>query len=197
MSDTWIVIGLGNPGDRYARTRHNVGQMAVDVLAARAGAKWQRHKSGAVIASVRVGTGPGGLPGPRAILAKSTGYMNESGRPLAALARAEGVEPERILVIHDELDLPAGELRLKVGGGEGGHNGLKSISANLTTQAYARLRIGIGRPPGQQDPADYVLREVKGAVAEEMAVDVVLAADAVEAVLLEGFERAQMKLHTD
>lgn len=196
MSDTWIVMGLGNPGIRYERTRHNVGQMVMDVLAIRAQARFVRHRSRCVVANVTVGTLPGGAPGPKAILAKSTGYMNLSGEPLAALARAEGVGPERILVVHDELDLPPGVLRLKQGGGEGGHKGLLSISAHLGTQDYARLRIGIGRPPGQQDPADYVLRDFR-AEKDEMAVAVVLAADAVQAVLLEGFTKAQMDLHTE
>ncbi|HZK06268.1 MAG TPA: aminoacyl-tRNA hydrolase [Actinomycetaceae bacterium] len=196
MSETWIVMGLGNPGDRYARNRHNVGQMVVDVLAARAGARFQRHRSRAVVANVRVGTIAGGAPGPKVILAKSAGYMNESGRPLGALAKAEGVGPERILVVHDELDLPTGTLRLKIDGGEGGHKGLKSITSHLGTQEYARLRIGIGRPPGQMDPADYVLRDFRGKEGEEMAVVVVEAADAVEAVLTQGFSKAQMELHT-
>lgn len=196
MGEKWLVMGLGNPGDRYARTRHNVGQMVVDVLAHRARARFQRHRSRAVVAGVRIGTLPGGAPGPQAILAKSTGYMNLSGEPLAALIRAEGVELDHVLVVHDELDLPPGELRLKVGGGEGGHNGLKSISQHLGTRDYARLRIGIGRPPGQMDPADYVLREWRGKDAEEALVTVVEAADAVESVLINGFARAQMELHT-
>nr|NLD40501.1 aminoacyl-tRNA hydrolase [Actinomycetales bacterium] len=195
MAEKWLVMGLGNPGDRYERTRHNVGQMVVDVLAHRARARFQRHRSRAVVAPVRIGMLPGGAPGPQAILAKSTGYMNLSGGPLAALARAEGIEVDRILVIHDELDLVPFELRLKLGGGEGGHNGLKSISQHLGSRDYARLRIGIGRPPGQMDPADYVLREWRGKEAEEALVTVVEAADVVESVLVNGLAKAQMELH--
>jgi len=196
MGGTWLVRGRGTRGARYARTRHNVGQMVVDLLAHRAKVRFQRHRSRALVATARLGTLPGGAPGPQVILAKSTGYMNLSGEPLGALVRAEGVELDRILVVHDELDLPPNELRLKIGGGEGGHNGLKSISQHLGTRDYARLRIGIGRPPGQMDPAEYVLREWRGKDAEEALVTVVEAADVVESVLLHGFDRAQMELHS-
>src|SRR5660398_255373 len=120
MGDPWLVVGLGNPTDRYARNRHNVGQMVVDLLAGRAGARWTSHKSRALVAEARLGVLPGGAPGPRVVLTKSTGYMNVSGGPVAALARALGIEPARILVVHDELDLPLGSLRLKLAGGEGG-----------------------------------------------------------------------------
>lgn len=196
MSDTWIVYGLGNPGDRYARTRHNVGQMVVDLLAARASARWTAHKSKTLISKARIGTLPGGAPGPAVILAKSTGYMNESGRPIAHLMNAEGINTAHLLVVHDELDLPSHELRLKYGGGEGGHNGLKSISQFLTTKDYARLRIGIDRPPGRMDPADYVLQNFPASERTEVDVTLQLAADAVEDVLTLGFEKAQMDLHT-
>lgn len=196
MSDTWIVMGLGNPGDRYATTRHNVGQMVVDELARRAGTPFTKHRSRTTVATARIGTLPGGAPGPKVILAKSQGYMNESGAPLKALMRAEGTDVEHLLVVHDELDLPLSTLRLKIGGGEGGHNGLKSISAHLGTKDYARLRMGIGRPPGTQDPADYVLQPFGKKDAVEMAIVVQEAADAVEAVLVDGFAKAQMALHT-
>lgn len=196
MSDTWIVMGLGNPGDRYAATRHNVGQMVIDELARRAAAQFTRHRSRTSVANARIGTLPGGAPGPKVLLAKSQGYMNESGVPLKALMRAEGVDAQHLLVVHDELDLPLSTLRLKIGGGEGGHNGLKSISANLGTKEYARLRMGIGRPPGTQDPADYVLQPFSRKDATEMAIVVQEAADVVEAVLLDGFTKAQMALHT-
>ena len=196
MAETWLVVWLGNPGVRYEATRHNVGQMVVDVLAQRAGARWTAHRSKAVIAKARLGTLPGGAPGPAVILAKSTGYMNESGRPLAHLMHAEGIDTAHLLVVHDELDLPSHDLRLKYGGGEGGHNGLKSISRFLTTKDYARLRIGIDRPPGRMDPADYVLTNFPSAERTEWDVTVQLAADAVEDVLIRGFEKAQMDLHT-
>ncbi len=196
MGDPWLVVGLGNPTDRYARNRHNVGQMVVDLLAGRAGARWTSHKSRALVAEVRLGVLPGGAPGPRVALAKSTGYMNVSGGPVAALARALGIEPARILVVHDELDLPLGSLRLKLAGGEGGHNGLKSVTQHLGTREYARLRIGIGRPPGQMDPADYVLRDFAKNEQPEIAVVIEEAADAVIAVVTQGLEKAQMELHT-
>ena len=196
MGDPWLVVGLGNPTDRYARNRHNVGQMVVDLLAGRAGARWTSHKSRALVAEVRLGVLPGGAPGPRVVLAKSTGYMNVSGGPVAALARALGIEPARILVVHDELDLPLGSLRLKFSGGEGGHNGLKSVTQHLGTREYARLRIGIGRPPGQMDPADYVLRDFAKNEQPEIAVVIEEAADAVIAVVTRGLEKAQMELHT-
>ena len=196
MGDPWLVVGLGNPTDRYARNRHNVGQMVVDLLAGRAGVRWTSHKSRALVAEVRLGVLPGGAPGPRVVLAKSTGYMNVSGGPVAALARALGIEPARILVVHDELDLPLGSLRLKLAGGEGGHNGLKSVTQHLGTREYARLRIGIGRPPGQMDPADYVLRDFAKNEQPEIAVVIEEAADAVIAVVTEGLEKAQMELHT-
>lgn len=197
MSAPWLVIGLGNPTERYAGTRHNAGQMTVDLLARRHRANWTSHRgSRALVADTRLGVLPGGAPGPRVVLAKSTGYMNLSGQPVAALARALGIPLGRVLAIHDELDLPLGTLRLKVGGGEGGHNGLKSITQHLGTNEYARLRIGIGRPPGQMDPADYVLRDFGKIEQAELAVVLEEAADAVEAVATAGFERAQMALHT-
>lgn len=196
MGDPWLVVGLGNPTDRYARNRHNVGQMVVDLLAGRAGARWTSHKSRALVAEARLGVLPGGAPGPRVVLAKSTGYMNVSGGPVAALARALGIEPARILVVHDELDLPLGSLRLRLAGGEGGHNGLKSVTQHLGTREYARLRIGIGRPPGQMDPADYVLRDFARNEQPEIAVVIEEAADAVIAVVTQGLEKAQMELHT-
>jgi len=149
------------------------------------------------VAEVRVGVLPGGVPGPRVVLAKSTGYMNVTGGPVAALARSLGIEAARILVIHDDLDLPLGILRLKVGGGEGGHNGLKSITQHLGTRDYARLRLGIGRPPGQMDPADYVLRDFSKVEQPEISVVLEEAADAVVDVVVNGFDKAQMVLHTD
>ncbi|MDO4243213.1 MAG: aminoacyl-tRNA hydrolase [Actinomyces sp.] len=196
MSSPWLVVGLGNPGPRYARHRHNVGRMVIDVLAGRAGARLTRHKARAQVADLRLGVLPGGAPGPRALLAEPEVLMNLSGGPVAALAQFYGVDPhERLLVVHDELDLPAHELRLKRGGGEGGHNGLRSISAALRTKGYARLRVGVGRPPGRQDPADFVLSEVPAREREALAVTVERAADVVEAVVAQGFQPAQQRLH--
>lgn len=197
MSDPWLVIGLGNVEARYARNRHNVGHMVVDVLAGRAGSRWSRHKARAQVVQARLGVMPGGAPGPRVILAKPASLMNVSGGPVKALAQFYGIDPAtRLLVIHDELDLPAHELRLKRGGGEGGHNGLRSISQALGTRDYARLRVGIGRPPGRQDPADYVLSDFPARQRQELAVTLEQAADAVEAVVTRGFEVAQQEVHS-
>lgn len=196
MTDPWIVVGLGNPGPDYAHNRHNAGQMALDVLAARIGGRFTTHKSRALVCEGRLGVMPGGAPGPRVVLARPGGYMNVSGGPVAALCAFYGTGPERLLVIHDELDLPSESLRLKFGGGEGGHNGLRSISAALGTRDYLRLRVGIGRPPGRQDPADFVLRDFPVAERADLAVTLEEAADAVEDVLTLGLDSAQLRLHT-
>ncbi|MGC5628610.1 aminoacyl-tRNA hydrolase [Georgenia sp. Z1344] len=195
-SDLWLVVGLGNPGPRYAGNRHNVGQMIVELLAQRGGAELTTHKSRASVADVRLGTGPGGVPGPRVILARPGSYMNLSGPPVAALAQFYSIEPGRVLVVHDELDLAPDTLRLKIGGGEGGHNGLRSITRSLGTKDYARLRVGIGRPPGRMDPADYVLQNFSAAERTELGVTLEIAADTVADVVTEGLQRTQMRLHT-
>lgn len=197
MSDPWLIIGLGNPETRYARNRHNVGHMVVDVLAGRTGSRLSKHKARAQAAEARIGLMPGGAPGPRAVLAEPSSYMNESGGPVKALVQFYGIDPtERLLVVHDELDLPAHELRLKRGGGEGGHNGLRSISQALGTKDYVRLRVGIGRPPGRQDPADYVLSDFPGRERAELEVTLEEAADAVEQVVTLGLAEAQQRLHS-
>lgn len=197
MSDPWLIIGLGNPEPRYARNRHNVGRMVIDVLAGRAGARLTGHKTRARLAEARLGVMPGGAPGPRGILAEPASYMNLSGGPVKALIGFYRVDPTaRLLVIHDDLDLPAHALRLKRGGGEGGHNGLRSIGRALGTRDYARLRVGIGRPPGRQDPADFVLSDFPARERGELGVTLEQAADAVEAVVELGFEAAQQRLHS-
>ena len=197
MSDPWLVIGLGNPEARYARNRHNVGRMVIDVLVGRAGARLTGHKARARLAEARLGVMPGGAPGPRVILAEPESYMNLSGGPVRALVDFYRVDPAaRLLVIHDDLDLPAHVLRLKRGGGEGGHNGLRSIGRALGTRDYARLRVGIGRPPGRQDPADFVLSDFPARERGELGVTLEQAADAVEAVVELGFEAAQQRLHS-
>lgn len=197
MSDPWLIIGLGNPETRYARNRHNVGHMVVDVLAGRTGSRLSKHKARSQAAEARIGLMPGGAPGPRAVLAEPSSYMNESGGPVKALVQFYGIDPtERLLVVHDELDLPAHELRLKRGGGEGGHNGLRSISQALGTKDYVRLRVGIGRPPGRQDPADYVLSDFPGRERAELEVTLEEAADAVEQVVTLGLAEAQQRLHS-
>jgi peptidyl-tRNA hydrolase, PTH1 family len=181
-------VGLGNPGPDYAATRHNAGVMVLDVLAARAGARLSAHRRGrADVAEVRVGP----LPGVRAVLARPRSYMNTSGGPVAALLAYYDVPVERLVVLHDELDLPLGALRIKQGGGDNGHNGLRSLRQSLGTGEFLRVRIGIGRPPGRMDPADYVLRPFAAAERDEVALVVERAADAVEVLLLDGLDNAQ------
>lgn len=196
MTGPWLVVGLGNPGPTYAGNRHNVGQMVVDVIAGRVAGSFTSHKARAAVLDARLGTLLGGAPGPRVILAKPASFMNVSGGPVGALCAFYGVEVDRLLVVHDELDLPAETLRLKRGGGEGGHNGLRSISAVLGSRDYVRLRVGIGRPPGRMDPADYVLRDFSAAERAGLGVTLEDAADAVEDVVTLGLEKAQLRLHT-
>ena len=192
--DPWLVVGLGNPGPEYAGHRHNVGAMVLDVLAADLGMRFSRHKARADVAEGRLPPA-GGRPGPRVVLAKPGSYMNESGGPVSGLVRFFRVPPARLLVVHDELDIPFADLRLKVGGGEGGHNGLRSISTSLGTKDYCRLRFGIGRPPGRMDAADYVLHNFSGAERKELGVLLAEAADAVRDVAVVGWERAQASLN--
>jgi peptidyl-tRNA hydrolase, PTH1 family len=187
----WLVVGLGNPGKEYAANRHNVGFMVADLLAARIGAKFGRNKR----AHAEVAEGRLGFGGPKLILAKPLTYMNLSGAPVVALAQFFKVPVDNVVAVHDELDLPYGQVRSKRGGGEGGHNGLRSMSKSLGTKEYARVRFGIGRPPGRQDPADYVLSDFPAAERKELEFLVDRAADVVEAVVLEGVEWAQNKYH--
>lgn len=190
----WVVVGLGNPGPRYAGNRHNVGQMTVDELAARTCGTFRAHRGHAQLADVRLGTGPGGVPGPRVVLVKSTGYMNLSGGPVASVLAVHG-DREHLVVVHDDLDIPFGQVRLKLGGGEGGHNGLRSISASLGTRDYIRVRVGIDRPPPRIDPADYVLSDFSPAERRELPWTVDAAADAVEMVIAHGLAAAQQRFH--
>ncbi|GAB2455541.1 aminoacyl-tRNA hydrolase [Jatrophihabitans fulvus] len=186
--DRYLVVGLGNPGPKYAGTRHNAGFMVVDLLAERVGGRFKSHRSRADVVEGRLA----GLP---VVLAEPRSYMNESGGPVKAVAAFFKIPSERIVVVHDELDVPFGSLRIKRGGGDGGHNGLKSITSALGGPQYARVRFGIGRPPGRQDPADYVLRDFSAAERKDLAFEVDRAADAVEAVLAEGVEAAQNRFH--
>ena len=189
MSD-WLVVGLGNPGPTYAGNRHNVGFMVLDLLAERAGSRFKAHKGRADLVEGR-------LVGVRALLAKPKCYMNESGGPTASLRDFFKVATDRIVVVHDELDIPYGTLRLKVGGGDNGHNGLRSITSSLGSKDYLRVRVGIGRPPGRQDPADFVLKDFSGAERKEVGFHVDRAADAVEALLVTPLEAAQNVFHVD
>jgi PTH1 family peptidyl-tRNA hydrolase len=191
MTEPWLVVGLGNPGKEYAANRHNVGFLVADLLASRVGAKFGRSKR----AHAEVAEGRLGFGGPKLILVKPLTYMNLSGGPVAQLAQFFKVPLENVVAVHDELDVPFGEVRAKRGGGEGGHNGLRSMSKSLATKDYARVRVGISRPPGRQDPADYVLSDFSGAERKELDFLVDRAADVVEAVVLEGVEWAQNKYH--
>jgi peptidyl-tRNA hydrolase, PTH1 family len=191
----WLVVGLGNPGPQYAGNRHNVGAMVLDALAGDLGLRFGRHKARADVAEGRMPP-LGGRPGPRVVLAKPASYMNESGGPVSGLVRFFRVPAARLLVVHDELDIPFGELRLKLGGGEGGHNGLRSISQSIGSKDYCRLRFGIGRPPGRMDAADYVLKDFAGAERKELGVLLAEAVDAVQDVATLGWERAQAGVNT-
>ncbi len=193
MIAPWLVVGLGNPGREYAGNRHNAGFLVADLLAGRIGARFSRHrKAVAEVAEGRLGVG---VDAPRLVLAKPMTYMNLSGGPVAGLAQFYKVPADQIIAVHDELDIPYGQLRLKIGGGEGGHNGLRSMSRSLGTKDYVRVRFGIGRPPGRQDPADYVLSDFPPVERKELDFLVDRAADAVEVVMQRGLEAAQNEYH--
>ncbi|WP_338890082.1 aminoacyl-tRNA hydrolase [Rhodococcus sovatensis] len=186
---TALIVGLGNPGSQYETTRHNAGFMVADVLADRIGAKFSSHKkSNSDIVTARLGD-------QSVIVAKPRTFMNLSGQPVASLARFYSVEPANIVVIHDELDIDFGTIRLKLGGGEGGHNGLRSITQHLGTKDYLRVRVGVGRPPGRMDPASYVLKPFSSAERKDLGVICEEAADAAELVLRVGLEAAQNQVH--
>lgn len=178
-----LVCGLGNPGAEYARTRHSAGFATVDELAARYGVRYWKEQLGNLVATITVRTANGPC---QVMLAKPQSYMNTSGGPLSKLMRAERIQPAELLVIHDEVDLPAGEVRAKWAGGLNAHNGLRSISDKLGTRDFQRIRFGIGRPPGKMSVADWALRQLKGAQADEFDVEVAVAADLVESVLATG-----------
>jgi len=192
----WLIVGLGNPGPSYAGHRHNVGAMVVAELAVRAGANLRSHKARAVAAEVRIGTLPGGAPGPRAVIATPLSYMNESGGPVAGLMSFYKVPVENLIVIHDDLDIPFADVRLKLGGGEGGHNGLRSITKSVGTRDYLRVRVGIGRPPGRMDAADYVLHDFSSTERSEVPLLISDAADALERLVAEGLLAAQQQWHS-
>jgi PTH1 family peptidyl-tRNA hydrolase len=194
--EPWLVVGLGNPGPAYAGHRHNVGARCVAALAAEHQGSLAKHRTQALVGRIRVGTLPGGMPGPPAVLAVPQTFMNLSGGPVAGLARYYSIPVERIVVVHDELDIDLGAVRLKRGGGEGGHNGLRSVSTSLGTKDYARVRLGIGRPPGRQDPADYVLSNFPARDAQEAELLVGDGVDAVTDLIQHGLEAAQQRFHT-
>ncbi|HYB37364.1 MAG TPA: aminoacyl-tRNA hydrolase [Mycobacterium sp.] len=190
MAEPLLVVGLGNPGPNYAQTRHNLGFMVADLLAARLGSTFKAHKrSGAEVVTGRLG-------GHSVVLAKPRSYMNESGRQVAPLAKFYSVPPADIVVIHDDLDLELGRIRLKLGGGEGGHNGLRSVATALGTKDFQRVRIGIGRPPGRKDPAAFVLENFTAAERPEVPTICEQAADAAELLIELGLEPAQNIVHS-
>ena len=186
--DRWLVAGLGNPGPSYAGNRHNAGYLTADVLAARAGARFRAGK-------FRAATAEGRVAGSGVIIVKPLTFMNDSGISVAGVSGYHRLDPEHIVVVHDDLDLPFGAIRLKRGGGDNGHNGLRSVTAHLGTREYYRVRIGIGRPPGRMDPAAYVLRDFSAAERKELPFVLDRAADAVEALLADGLTAAQNRFH--
>jgi len=188
MNEPWLVVGLGNPGPGYAATRHNAGFMVADLLAERMSGRFKAGKGGAHVLEGRIA-------GQRVVLVKPQSYMNLSGGPTVAAQNFYKVPLEQIVVAHDELDIDFGALRLKRGGGDGGHNGLKSITKSLGSREYLRVRFGIGRPPGRQDPADFVLKPFSCTEAKELALNIDRAADAVEALLTGPLETAQNRYH--
>lgn len=192
MNDTvLLVVGLGNPGPDYAGNRHNIGHMVLAELADRMSATFKNHKTNAAVAE-----GRSFAAGPKLILAKPNSYMNLSGGPIASLAKFYKLAPANIVVVHDELDIPYDSLKLKVGGGHGGHNGIRDTIAALGTGDFMRVRMGIGRPPGRQNAADFVLRDFSGAERETLPNFLGDAADAIELIASEGLTAAQLKFHT-
>jgi len=192
---TWLVVGLGNPGSAYAATRHNVGRLVVEELADRvrdsSATAWRRHRTGrADTVEARLGT-PGDADAPRVVFLRPRTFMNESGGPVASVAAYLRVPADHVVVAHDEIDLPFGRLRLKRGGGDNGHNGVRSMRTSLRSGDFSRLRVGIGRPPGSQDPADFVLSTWSAAERRELPDLVTRAADAVDSLLHSGLEQAQ------
>ena len=186
-AERFLVVGLGNPGTQYAGNRHNVGQMVVQELSRRSSAPFTSHKAGARIADIRV---------PRMLLAAPTSFMNVSGAPVAALMRFFKIPVEKLIVVHDELDIPFDSIKLKRGGGHGGHNGVRDIASALGSPEFVRVRVGIGRPPGRQPAADFVLRDFTAAERQVLPNLLADAADAVELVITDSLTAAQLKFHT-
>ena len=190
-SDTWLIAGLGNPGARYRHTRHNIGHMVLDELLKRMGAQYTRTKVGAQAVGARLGAG-----GPKVIFAVSEGYMNRSGKPARGLLDYFSVEPAQLVVVHDEVDLDFGRIKIKRGGSEGGHNGLKSITQHLGGERdYIRVRAGVGRPAAGMDTAAYVLQKFSAAEQKDLPELIDRCADAVELILTEGMTAAQNRVH--
>lgn len=192
-SSPWLVVGLGNPGPEYAATRHNVGFLVTDLLADQVGSRLARHKRGHALAA----EGKIGLPGAMThlVLVEPLSFMNESGGPVKAIMGFYGVDADHLVVVHDELDIPFSAIRIKLGGGDNGHNGLKSIRRALGTGDFYRVRVGIGRPPGRQDPAEFVLKPFPSAERTDLPEVVQRAADAVESLVTDGLEPTQNRFN--
>jgi PTH1 family peptidyl-tRNA hydrolase len=190
-ADLWLVVGLGNPGPGYAANRHNIGQMVTAELAERMRASFKSHKTNARVAEGRIVPG-----GPRFVVANPNTYMNVSGGPVNGLLKFYGLTPERLIVVHDELDIPFDTLKLKQGGGHGGHNGLRDIIAATGSPDFVRVRVGIGRPPGRMQAADFVLQNFSAEERKTLPNVIVDAADAVELIATDGLTAAQLKVHT-
>jgi peptidyl-tRNA hydrolase, PTH1 family len=190
---TWLVVGLGNPGDQYAATRHNIGQMVIDELARRHSVKFSSHKSRTDIAAYKLGVG---VDAHSVIIGKSKSYMNETGGPVKALAKFYSVEPAKIIALHDELDIPFAAIRTKFAGGDNGHNGLKSMTSAFGAPDYYRVRLGIGRPMGQQDPADFVLKAFSKVEQKDLAEFIDRGADVVESLISKGLEATQSSFNS-
>ena len=189
----WLVVGLGNPGPSYAGNRHNIGYMVNDELASRVGSGFRPHKTGrADVVEGRLG----GLGGARVVLARPRCYMNETGGPVSALAKFYKVPVERVIAVHDELDIPFDTLRVKLGGGDNGHNGLRSMRRSLDSGEFYRVRVGIGRPPGRQSPADFVLSDYSSAERKILPFQIDRAADAVESLITDGLEKTQSRFNS-
>lgn len=189
-NSTWLVVGLGNPGPDYAANRHNVGQMVLDILSDRISATFKTHKANASVAEGRLGFG-----GPKVILAKPGTYMNNSGGPVVNLMKFYDVAIQNVIVVHDELDIDAGDVRIKQAGGHAGHNGLRDIIAAADSNDFVRVRVGIGRPPGRQDAADFVLKNFSAEERKELQLLLALSADAVEEIVTKGALEAMNRVN--
>lgn len=193
QNNSWLIVGLGNPGPNYQQNRHNVGQMVVNLLAERSGLKFKSHRTNSMVAEFKLlSPSPIGV-----VLAKSNSYMNRSGGPVAALSKYFSIPASRIVIVHDELDLPFESLKIKTGGGHAGHNGLRDIISALGTNEFHRLRVGIGRPPGEMVVADFVLRDYLGIEKKHLPLQLALAADTAEIIVSEGIAAAMQKLHSN
>ena len=192
VNNTWLVVGLGNPGDKYSSTRHNIGFMVADELANRYTGKFSSHKYRALVSEVRLGVVS---EAPKLIIVKPSTYMNDSGNAVAPLAKYFNTAPQQIIAIHDELDIPFNAIRVKLGGGDNGHNGLKSLTQSLSTPDYFRIRVGIGRPTTQQDTADYVLDNFSKTERTQVPDLAMRACDAIESLVNKGLENTQQNFN--